>query len=297
MYCIPSFEPSLQDRLGVAQRVQVLSLHKLWFSFLLAVSRTNLSESCYMNDEPREDSNGNQGSIAIAAAPGERQGSRRSHSPNDDPPSAPSASTGTGTGTASKPEIAGEEARTPTPEEEALYGSYLAEIEKRELSASEQFDKSVLTISSAGLGLSLTLLKDVIQLDRAMYLPTLYASWVCFVGAILCTLLSFLASGRALDHQKGVAFRAYRLGEGAAFTERNPFDTLTRHLNRASATCFVFALVLTTAFVIINLERNRMATNQQPAPGVETRGATVPTMQRPVSQAPAPAPAPTPLAK
>lgn len=279
----------------MAHKVQVLSLHLQWSPLLMAVPRTNLSESCYMNDEPREDSNGNQGSIAGASAPSERQGSRRSQSPNDDPPRAPSASTGTGT--ASKPEIAGEQARTPTPEEEALYGSYLAEVEKRELSASEQFDKSVLTISSAGLGLSLTLLKDVIQLDRAMYLPTLYASWVCFVGAILCTLLSFLASGRALDHQKGVAFRAYRLGEAAAFTERNPFDTLTRHLNRASATCFVSALVLTTAFVIINLERNRMATTQQPAPGVETRGATVPTMQRPVSQAPAPAPAPTPLSK
>ncbi|MBI3532207.1 MAG: hypothetical protein HY068_07020 [Burkholderiales bacterium] len=180
----------------------------------------------------------------------------------------------------------------PTAETEKLYADYMAEIHKRELSGIEHFDKAILTLSSAGLGVSVALLKDVIPLDHATFLPILYASWGMFIVSIVSTLASFLVSGKALDHQKQLAERAYRQGDEAAFSEPNRLDRWTRKLNYTSAISFVVALLLTPAFVIINLEKTPMATTNTPAPGSQSqKGATVPPMQRPASQ-PAPAPAP-----
>jgi len=240
-----------------------------------------------------KDSNGNQDAKFNADASGQWQG----QSPGRGPcPDTGQATAFTNPSTAGpdivKPEVVAAAQHVTSPEAEALYAGYMAEIYKRELSGIEHFDKSVLTLSSAGLGLSVTFLKDVIQLDRAVFLLGLYFSWMMFVAAIVCTLLSFLVSSKALEHQKGIAERAYRQGDDGAFTEPNRFDTLTRGLNYTSAGTFVGALLLTTAFVIVNMEMNRMATNHQPAPILEKKGATVPTMQRPAAPAPAPAPAP-----
>ena len=190
-----------------------------------------------------------------------------------------------------------------TPESEKLYTDYLQEINKRELSGSENFDKAVLTLSSAGLGVSVTLLKDVIQLDQAVFLPVLYGSWSLFAVAIASTLISFMLSAKALDYQKALASRFYRQGDEAAFIESNRFDKCTRVLNIVSAAAFVVALVLTPAFVGLNLEKNRMSANKNtPNNSWEQRGLPVPSMQRPASAptpaapaAPASTPAPPPV--
>src|ERR1035438_897217 len=72
-------------------------------------------------------------------------------------------------------------------------------------SASDEFDKNILTYSSAGLGISLVFLKDIVPLANAVGLYLLYASWVAFGLAILVTVSSFRLSVMGLnDHVKNL---------------------------------------------------------------------------------------------
>jgi hypothetical protein len=174
----------------------------------------------------------------------------------------------------------------PSPEAQKLYADFIGEVNKRELSGSENFDKSVLTLSSAGLALSITFLKDFGPLSSGAFPWMLYASWGMFTIATLSTMVSFQVSGKALNHQKVVARRAYMEGEEKAFDEVGFWSHVLLWLNRTSAVTFVAALSFTIAFIISNLEGNRMATGNYKAPttgSLEQRGAPVPTMQRPVS--------------
>lgn len=187
----------------------------------------------------------------------------------------------------------------PSEDRKKLHADFLAETHKRELSGSENFDKSILTLSSAGLGLSLTFLKDFAPVGHAVLTwgPwLLYASWVAFTFATLSTMSSFLVSGKALHYHKDIAYRFYIEGEDSVFDAPNPWNAWTVRLNYASAGTFFTALILTTAFVIITLQGNYMTTGQykpqSPIP-LEKKGATVPTMQRPAAS-PAPAPPPAP---
>lgn len=176
-----------------------------------------------------------------------------------------------------------------------LYIDYLQEINKRELSGSENYDKAVLTLSSAGLGLSVALLKDVVQLDKALYLGVLYCSWLMFVLAITSTTISFIVSAKALSYQKILAERFYLKEEDEAFSAPNCYDTWTHRLNWVSGGAFVAALFLTPTFVILNLESNPMYKKASVIQVDVQRGATVPSM--PSIPKPAPAPAPVPQSK
>lgn len=173
-----------------------------------------------------------------------------------------------------------------------LYVDYLQEINKRELSGSENYDKAVLTLSSAGLGLSVALLKDVVQLDKALYLGVLYCSWLMFVLAIASTTLSFIVSAKALSYQKILAERFYLKEEEEAFSAPNRYDIWTYRLNWLSGGAFVLALFLTPTFVILNLESSPMHKKTSINQVDVQRGATVPSMPTP-----APAPAPVPQSK
>ena len=180
-------------------------------------------------------------------------------------------------------------------EEKKLYGEFLAETHKREMASTDNFDKSVLTLSSAGLGLSMSFLKDFV--GHVIVWPwVLYGSWILFVAATLSTMLSFLCSGQALADGKKQAHRGFMEGDYDAFDERNFWNHWTIGLNYASAASFFLALILTIVFVITNSKEKSMTSSTNtsaPAPQLFHKGLTVPTMQRPAS-APTP-PASTPV--
>ncbi|EGR1181158.1 hypothetical protein AABF50_004589 [Vibrio parahaemolyticus] len=70
-----------------------------------------------------------------------------------------------------------------------MYDELRDELYKRELSNSESFDKAILSLSSAGLAISLTFIKSIVSIDSAIFVYWLYASWVCFGVAIISTVL------------------------------------------------------------------------------------------------------------
>lgn len=170
-----------------------------------------------------------------------------------------------------------------------LYAAVHVETERREVASAESFDKAVLTLSTAGLGLSIAFVKDFVPLS-AMILPQiLYIAWVLFLTAAVGTLLSFLTSQRAQQRQRELARLAYLHNDAAAFDAPNVWAQWTGRLGLICGGAFILALMHTTVFAIANIEEARMATSKENV----TRGAPVPSLQRP---APAPAPAPAPTA-
>ena len=201
---------------------------------------------------------------------------------------------------------------TVTDERIKLHDSLKAELLKRQLSNSVEFDKAILTNSSAGLVLSLAFLKDFISIAKADHAWTLYASWAMFLFAVISTLASFATSQLGISKQLEINERYYIKLEESAADERNKIADLTNFLGYASGLLFISALILSAAFVSINIGNNTTMANDRSrnTEGAQvpilqrvpqepfTRGAPIPGVQRvPQSQpaqAPAPAPAPQP---
>jgi hypothetical protein len=76
-------------------------------------------------------------------------------------------------------------------ERQKLFDELKAKLNKRELSNAENFDKSVLTYSSAGLAFSLAFLKDFLPIAKAVWGWLLYCSWGLFTLAIIITIISY----------------------------------------------------------------------------------------------------------
>lgn len=191
----------------------------------------------------------------------------------------------------------------PTDEDKKLLADFTAEVRKRQVSSSENFDKSVLTLSTSGLAVSLAFLKDFIPIGQAIGPWMLYASWALLTAATVITMLSFLASMRAQEFQQAVAEGYYQRREDPA-KKPNPWDRMVIWMNRASGASFIAGVSLTTLFVAINLQRAHEVKNlQQQASGIapERRGLPSPSIvpSAPARPAPPPpsAPAPAPQTK
>ena len=147
----------------------------------------------------------------------------------------------------------------------------LDQINASLLSNSQMLDKAILSLSSAGLGVSLAFIKNVVPLDKATNLYLLYSSWGTFVGAIASTLVSFLASECGLEKQanqvndeledmddeqviilpEGVDDNEYEEDYEETDLSDKPFQ-ISKWLTRFSLLCYIAAIVLTVLFVAFN---------------------------------------------
>ena len=140
-------------------------------------------------------------------------------------------------------------------ERKQLYKNYRDHLLTAQLSNSESLDKAILTLSTAFLGLSLSFIKDIVNISVATHVGLLQTSWVCFVVAIISTILSLISSQIAIDTQLEYA-RKYYLDKIDEYLEKlNVSAKITLYLNRLSAVAFVGAIVTTVAFALWNLSK------------------------------------------
>ena len=142
-------------------------------------------------------------------------------------------------------------------ESEKLYEMYLKEeedISKRELSNVENLDKAILSLSSAGLGLSLVFIKNVVKLTEANDIWILHVSWLMFVLAITSTLLSYLFGQRALNRQREFSERYFLDGDEDAGQQKSLASRMTRLLSYVSVFTYIAAVACTAFFIGSNLE-------------------------------------------
>ena len=138
---------------------------------------------------------------------------------------------------------------------EKLYEVYLKEEEelsKRDLSNVENLDKAILSLSSAGLGLSLVFIRNVVELAAATHVWLLHLSWLMFVLAITSTLLSYLFGQRALDKQRELIEKYYLEGDEDAGQQTSLASRITRFLSYVSVFTYIAAVVCTAFFIGLN---------------------------------------------
>lgn len=138
---------------------------------------------------------------------------------------------------------------------EELYKLYVKEEEdlsKRDLSNVENLDKAILSLSSAGLGLSLVFIRNVVKLAEADHVWVLHVSWLMFVFAITSTLLSYLFGQRALNKQREFNEKYYLEGDEDAGQKVTFSSRITRVLSYVSVFTYIAAVACTALFIGLN---------------------------------------------
>ena len=166
-----------------------------------------------------------------------------------------------------------------TATKQRLLAETRADLLKRQLSNAENYDKAILSLSTAFLGLSFAFMKDLIPPHQAEWLCLLYGSWCLLTGAVLTTIISFLVSQQAIDLQLKKA-EAYYLRDDQAALTKSQIARATDWLNAASGVLFVLGVSLTTTFVVANFERrSKMSTDKEGGQVQLRQAAPIPMMQ------------------
>lgn len=147
-----------------------------------------------------------------------------------------------------------EHAWTPQTEE---FSKHREQAWKDRQSSSDEFDKNLLTFSSAGLGLSVAFIKDIVPLGHATGLRLLYSSWACFVICITATIFSFPPSIWAIDKHIGHLYRYYIEANPKFLNPKNRWSDVV-HAARVIGGIFFLAGVITSVlFVYMNLSQGK----------------------------------------
>ena len=141
-------------------------------------------------------------------------------------------------------------------ERKKLHDSLRDELLKRQLSNSENLDRAILMLSSAGLGLSLLFIKDPFPLSEAAWTLLLYSSWILFGSAILSTLVSFFVSQQGIKKQLEMNTEYYLEGKEEVKDQKNRWAEATECLSYVSFSIYILAVIFLFCFIARNLSKN-----------------------------------------
>jgi len=138
------------------------------------------------------------------------------------------------------------------PELVDLFKTSRDDLLKRTLSNSESYDKAILSLSSALLGVSLAFLKDILQLQNTSQPWLLILSWWLFASAIISTLISFRTSQAAITRQFAILLDLYYHRRDGADKKKNRLAKATLVFNILSGIFFVSGIICSIVFVSLN---------------------------------------------
>lgn len=132
---------------------------------------------------------------------------------------------------------------------EEIKAEYRKDLITLEQKSVESFDKTVIALSGGALGLSLTFVKEIVDLPNAVQIHWLLAAWICWAASLLCVLLSFWLSAKAM--RKAIK----QLDEGKLGQERPGgfLDWATGLLTFLGGLVFVIGVVSMILFIQFNL--------------------------------------------
>jgi hypothetical protein len=138
-------------------------------------------------------------------------------------------------------------------ERKRIYEEFRNHLLKLQMMNSENFDKSILSLSSTLLALSLAFINDIVDFKKAINTEFIKLSWVFLVGAILITLISFILSQKAIDKQLDYAEKYYLSKLDEYLNKNNIYNSLTKGSSYFSALFFIVGIILTVLFVQSNI--------------------------------------------
>jgi hypothetical protein len=126
---------------------------------------------------------------------------------------------------------------------------YRNQIISAEQKAQDDFDKTILSLSSGALGISFAFVKDIVG-NAPTDVSFLIASWIFWAFSSTSVLVSYYMSHKALRH-------AIKQIDSNKIRKEMPggiYDKLTGFLNVLGLILFLFGLLSMIWFVKINLE-------------------------------------------
>lgn len=137
--------------------------------------------------------------------------------------------------------------------------------------STDSFDRSMLTVSSGLLGLSVAFIKDIVTLKQANWLCVLYASWVALGTCILLTVVSFRLSADAHIRNLKYIYLFYIEGKQEYLNKRSWSAKALDWFNHFTGMFFVLGTAMTLIFAIHNVQKEHQMSNKNVIPAVKVR--------------------------
>ncbi len=166
-----------------------------------------------------------------------------------------------------------------SPENKRIFEAARDHLDQASLKNSEQLDKAILTLSSAGLALSLTFPNTLVDFAKANNIWVLEISWLLFTISIISTLVSFLTSASAISVERDHIYKYYIEGKDEYEKTSNRWGIITYYVNRLSVLIFVTAVAFTVFYVWSNVPVKEDAMSNKPQTSPEKRGYVPPKKQ------------------
>lgn len=168
-------------------------------------------------------------------------------------------------------------------EEDKEYWNQLFETYKE---SATLFEKNLLYITSGALGISITFLSDIVDLNKAIFFYLLFLAWSIFTLVILISLISHYCSMKSLNHEMKYFLKDKK--------PKNIYSKLVKRMNISMIIGLPLGLVFLILFLSLNLtimskQNNPIPQPTHPSPG--TKGIEIP--QRPQVTTPLTTPPPS----
>ena len=140
-------------------------------------------------------------------------------------------------------------------ERQELHDALRDDLFKRQLSNSEMLDKAILSLSSAGIGVSLVFIKTKGAEDNFQFvnLHFLHWSWMAFLFAIVITLISFIVSQYAIKKQLKRNKQYYLEYKEEVIKKKNHLAWITFLLSHLSVLFYIGAVYFMVEFLRRNI--------------------------------------------
>ena len=140
-------------------------------------------------------------------------------------------------------------------ERQKLHDELRDDLFKRQLSNSQFLAKAVLSLSGAGLAFTFVFIKDIVPLKPETDLSLMYISWISFILAIVCTLVSFLISQMAIKKQLKLNYEYYILEKEEAKDKKNQLSPIIPLLSWVSVIVYILAVTSIATFITLNIRK------------------------------------------
>lgn len=138
---------------------------------------------------------------------------------------------------------------------QAEYEQYKQTIDNLAQVSQDSWDKHVLSLSSAGMGLSLIVLKDVAG-ERRDYITLMIIAWALWGVSILISLLSFVTATKNFEKiSKKISMQKWQTAPKNFFadiTSASFLDKCTGLCNALSFICFISAVICFIIYTSLN---------------------------------------------
>ena len=128
------------------------------------------------------------------------------------------------------------------------------EVQRRQVSNSENLDRALLTLSSTGIALSVVLIKNRIPETGVTHFYILYLSWGLFLCVIFATLASFWTSQYGLKTQMmSIENELLKKPKDPKLEKREKsLFGITTGVGYLSCGAYFVAILLTILFIAVN---------------------------------------------